>query len=177
MIVKYNISKIPSEPIWELEEVKNYIRVTHDYDDSMISNLIESATDSAELFTGIHLSPKEIICTVRKADKMIILKYPPKSDLKTISLIKNDGKEDITEDFGIFNSDFLSISLSKQYWGKNIEIRYEIDYQEQIPSAIKQAILIHVSYMYESNESVFLPESVKDLYLPYRYFKLDKRAS
>ena len=40
MIVNYFMKDIKVEKIWPLKEVKNYLRISHEYDDILIQNLI-----------------------------------------------------------------------------------------------------------------------------------------
>ena len=39
MIISYLVKDITAEEIWPLEEVKNYLRISHKYDDNLIQSL------------------------------------------------------------------------------------------------------------------------------------------
>lgn len=56
MIINYVVLNIKKVEIWPLEEVKNYLRISHEYDDKLINNLIATSIDVAELFTGLKES-------------------------------------------------------------------------------------------------------------------------
>ena len=47
----YKILAIEKPEIWSLDEIKNYLRVTHDYDNNLITNLLNASIMMAENFT------------------------------------------------------------------------------------------------------------------------------
>ena len=51
--VSYTIFSVEEREIWPLEEVKNYLRVSHKNDDKLIANLISSAVITAEQFLAV----------------------------------------------------------------------------------------------------------------------------
>lgn len=51
--VTYKILSVEEREIWPLEEVKNYLRVSHKNDDKIIANLISSAVITAEQFLAL----------------------------------------------------------------------------------------------------------------------------
>ena len=53
------------------------------------------------------------------------------------------------------------------------QVKFCCGYGEKIPQAIKMGILKHVAAMYELNENSLDPvDEVRNLYLPYRAFKI-----
>lgn len=57
--VTYKILSVEEREIWPLEEVKNYLRVSHKNDDKLIANLISSAVITAEQFLALSFCIKK----------------------------------------------------------------------------------------------------------------------
>lgn len=172
MIAHYVISSIKDVEIWPLDEVKNYLRISHDYDDQLIVNLIGAATDSAELFIGINLREKQINCMVNVATKTIRLKHLPISEINQISLIEKGEKINITSEFVDIKSSSHLLQTPDKYIGCSLEIEYQSGYLE-VPRSIKHGMLMHIAAMYENAEdAVILSPQIKDLYAPYRSIKI-----
>jgi uncharacterized phiE125 gp8 family phage protein len=172
MIISYFIKDIKLEEIWSLEEVKNYLRISHNYDDHLIHSLIESAKEAAEKFTGLSINQKRIECKIQNARKNFSLKYLPILNIEQICLLKKEEKEQITSKFG--QPDILAhqIHLNDEYVGQDIEIIY-IAGHAKTPKTIKHAILMHVASMYEHTENgTKLNSQIRDLYQPYRIIKI-----
>jgi len=92
MIINYVVSSIKSVEIWPLEEVKNYLRISHEYDDKLIANLTATAIDSAELFTGLSLHIKQVNCKVTGVLDVVRLKYIPILEIGEIYLLEKGAK-------------------------------------------------------------------------------------
>lgn len=160
------------EEIWPLEEVKNYLRISHKYDDNLIQSLIESAAEAAEKFTGLSIYQRQIECRVQNAQSNFALKYLPILSVEEVYLTKKEQKEKITDKFGHANTTTHQICLNGEYVGKDIEIQY-IASHKQLSKTIKHGILIHIASMYEHSENgTNLNSQIRDLYLPYRVIKI-----
>lgn len=173
MIVNYIISNLRAVEIWPIEEVKNYLRISHDYDDQLIANLIKSAIDSAELFTGLSLNIREIICKIDALCRPIRLKYLPILEIEEILQTTYNRKKNIIDCFGHISSNNFDIHFANDFRGEDIEIKYKSGYREAIPRAVCQGILMHIASMYEHTEDgENLNAQIKDLYSPYRMMKI-----
>lgn len=174
MKINYTVTDTRNIEIWPLIEVKNYLRISHDYDDKLLSNLLVTATESAELFLGLKLNIKRLRVKINKASDVIRLKYVPILDIEIVSLEDADGKYNIMDDFGDVQTDSSTISLNSKYIGRDLEIEYKAGYlEDSIPRAIRHGILMHVSDMYENSiDAVSLSSQIKDLYVPYRTMKI-----
>ncbi len=173
MIINYNITAIDNIKIWPLDEVKNYLRISYEYDDQLIVNLISAAIDAAESFTGLSLHVKHVVCVVSNIVGNLYLKYIPVLQINKMSLLSKKEKRDIKNDFGYIQKNNSSLYFKDKYLGKNIEIKYEAGYRDIIPRAIQYGILLHVASMYENSEDgITLSSQIKDLYNPYRVVKL-----
>ena len=112
------VSSIKSVEIWPLEEVKNYLRISHEYDDKLIANLTATAIDSAELFTGLSLHIKQVNCKVTGVLDVVRLKYIPILEIGEIYLLEKGAKNNITNDFGHVHTDNAYLSFDSNYVGK-----------------------------------------------------------
>ena len=174
MIINYVVLNIKKVEIWPLEEVKNYLRISYEYDDKLINNLIATAIDVAELFTGLNFYKRQLSCKVSGLSSTTIrLKYIPILEIDEIYWLKKGEKCNITNDFGYAHTDKLCLSFKSHYVGEDVEIQYRAGYRDSIPRSIQHGILMHIASMYENPESAaMLSAQIKDLYMPYREIKI-----
>jgi len=73
------------QKLWKLEAIKNYLRISHSYDDNLIENLINAAIIAAENFINLHLVLRNVhfICNVRNTQNFT-LKYKPINKVKKL---------------------------------------------------------------------------------------------
>lgn len=167
----YKINKIIRKEVWPLREVKDYLRITHNYDDKIIDNLIESAVQQAEIFMGISLHSRHITLTAEKIDSFITFKYVPVIELVSITALSINNK-DIKEEIGYLDIEKARLVTQEKFVGEDIKIEYLAGYQE-IPRAILHGILNHIVVMYDRPDNIAtLTQEVRNLYLPYRQLKL-----
>lgn len=180
---KKNIFKVISlspQDIWSLEEVKNYLRIEADYDNELITSLTKAAIIAAENFTNLTLLAREIelisnIQYQQHYQQHFALKYPPLISVEKV-LLKTEPGELILDDTQYY------VDLNKQALFLHTEVRYKelrVNYiagfnKSNIPPAIKHGILMHIAEMYdrESTASIAMSQEIKNLYLPYRQFRL-----
>lgn len=173
MKLKYHILEKEDESALTIEEVKNFLRLSHDYDDALIKDLIQAATDYAENFTGKFINTRVIECLVSQAGKEIHIKYAPLNKLLSVEKIVKGELKGIIDSFGETNLNQALLKVNPIYHGQDIIIKFSCGYKDKIPHAIKMGILKHVSAMYELNEDSLNPvEEVRNLYLPFRSFKI-----
>lgn len=173
MKLKYQILEKEDESALTVEEVKNFLRLSHDYDDSLVKDLIQAATDYAENFTGKFINTRIVKCLVFQADKEIHIKYAPLNKVLSVEKIVKDQLKDISDSFGEIDLNEALLEVNPIYHGQDIIIKFSCGYKEKVPYAIKMGILKHVSAMYELSEDSLDPvEEVRNLYLPFRSFKI-----
>lgn len=173
MKLKYHILEKEDESALTIEEVKNFLRLSHDYDDALIKDLIQAATDYAENFTGKFINTRVIKCLIFQADKEIRIKYAPLNKILSTEKVVNGELKDISDSFGEIHIDDALLELDPIYHGRDIIIKFSCGYKDKVPHAIKMGILKHVSAMYELNEDSPSPvEEVRNLYLPFRSIKI-----
>jgi len=183
------------EPV-TLVEAKAHLNVTDSNDDSMISGMIIGAREHAEHYTGRSLISQTWTIRLDKFPYYAINISKPR--LISITSIKYQDGDDVQQTL-VENTDFFidkysepSIIIpSTSGWpstytdGLNaVEIvavqGYEdsgaspIDPADNVPQAIKHAILLHVGHLYEHRESAsdfsvsVVPMGYKSLIQPYK---------
>jgi uncharacterized phiE125 gp8 family phage protein len=174
MKINYTITNLQKIEIWSLGEVKNYLRISHDYDDGLLSGLLDAAIESVELFTGVSLNIRSFMAKIQSVSSSIPLKHIPVLDIDSVILKKNGQDIDITADFGVVLNGGAQVAIDEKYVGEDLEVQYQAGYREDlVPRAIKHGILMHVSDMYENSvDAVALSSQIKDLYAPYRVIKI-----
>lgn len=164
------------QDIWSLAEVKNYLRIEANYDDQLISSLIDTAINIAENFTKLTVISKrlQLIINIKNQQK-IQLKYQPVNKLLKIIMIIDEKELELSD-----KQYYLDQQKSILYWHEELLMgKLQIEYiagfaKDNVPPAIKQAILMHVAEMYDQQkaDSNFLSTEIKNLYLPYRFLRL-----
>ena len=171
--VSYTIFSVEEREIWPLEEVKNYLRVSHKNDDKLIANLISSAVITAEQFLAVSFCIQKVTCLINKTPSYLRLKHIPVASLAKAFLLNRENKKDITEDFGYVEDNKQKILFNQKYLHQKLEISYEAWLGDKIPQPILQGVLMHIGMMYDfgENSANILPE-IKNIYMPYRFLKI-----
>jgi hypothetical protein len=171
--INYQILSVQEQELWSLMEVKNYLRVSHENDNKLISNLIRASIVYAEQFLGVNFFISKITCLIEQAPSYLRLKHKPIVINKVFHIIDEEDKKDITKEFGYMDSYSQKISIAQEYWQRKLEINYEAGLGDKIPKPVLQGILMHIGYMYDFGEnSVNILSEIKEIYLPYRFFKI-----
>lgn len=171
------IIKILPQEILNIEEIKNYLRISHDYDDKMLENFLLAAVNSAEKFTAICLFPK-ILESVFSPEYTKILHLRSKSVQEIISVKIFDQKEekDLDKDQYYFSQYDFSLILKKHInKSKQVKITYKTETPvQEIPCEVKCGLLLHISEMYDRKEQMNpgMSIEVKSLYMPYRDLRI-----
>jgi len=167
------IIKISQQNICSLDEVKNYMRISGDYDDKLIENLMDAAINISENFTKLTFREKEIkFITNVFGRKSFDLKYSPIKEIKKIVIKEHDtSSTELVSDEYYIDHDLPSLHLVQSFNNVILEVDYIVGFDMQnIPHPIKHGIMMHVSEMYDrdSVNSSSLSLGVKNLYMPYR---------
>ena len=194
--MKKNISyhMIEKKPLklWGHDYLKNYLRITHDYDDELIISLLEAAIEMAENYTGLSLHQRVMRIHVKQAiSASVYLKHAPILDILEANHIRNDQrKEKINPGDIELDASGNLIHLNKTLSGKEIEMIYVAGHQmpgvginstgkiyhievKQVPFPVQTAILLLLEKFYERGieDNVSHYEALKYL-LPYRQLKI-----
>ena len=165
------------QKLWSLIEVKNYLRISHSYDDNLISSLIDAAIIAAENFTGLMLMLRSVnfICN-SKNKQSFLLKYKPINKVGKITIEDDKKKQDLKDEEYYIDFDNYSLHLSKPLSMELLIVEYIVGFDElNVPKSIKHGILLHISEMYDRQEQtngyIFSTE-IKNLYSPYRQLRI-----
>jgi uncharacterized phiE125 gp8 family phage protein len=180
--------------IVSLEETKNYLRIDHDFDDSLLKMLITSTREAMESITQKSITVRIwkyvvtancIIDTVENSNFPVIrngvIKIPlPKPPVTKIMKVSSAGKEIDRENYLLetLNSRFLLYFFCKKALsGKRkfpVEIIYEAGIsakEENIPYQLKLANLMLISNAYQErysyNQNSVVSQGVKKLLAPF----------
>jgi uncharacterized phiE125 gp8 family phage protein len=137
MQLRYQVISTNKEIIWKLKEVKNYLRISHDYDDSLIESLIETAIEYAENFTGIFIHKRTVNCFVSQINQVIKLKHLPILKIVSVNSKVKNGRDDISDKYGKFASAESSLTMSDSYIGLDVEIQVK-------PPAVAAYLLVYL---------------------------------
>jgi len=141
-----------TEPV-TVEEVKNYLRLEgfidsteslsseYDDDDTLIADLITSARERLEEFTGLSLIPKTWEIEFTNLAGNIEIPFGPVNEI--LYLYDDEGDSISTDDFKTsFNKRVL-----KSPTLENMRLQYEAGYAN-LPKGLKDAIYKEVAYRY-----------------------------
>lgn len=165
----FKVLRIDPQKIFSIEETKNYLRISNDYDDLLIGNLIEFAIDFAENFTSLTIKTRLIEFTSnRQNTKVFLLKYNPVLQIENIALVKGNVEEEV-KDYQI-DEELWMLQLPKCLQESILRVQYIAGFTpEALPQSIKQGILLHVSQMYDRSEQTnAISDEVRSLYLLHR---------
>ena len=181
-----------------VQEVKDYLRVDSDAEDTLLGVLIDAATQMAESYLGRFLLTTVIeefydffpvyktgVDPFRGDRNIIHLSRGPVQSLASVKYIDGNGDE-ITVDASDYRTDLVSepsrIFPEHGWYGTKdtvnaVIVRYTCGYTQasDVPANIKMAMLLMIGEMYEKRmDSVHrLPTASEFLLNPYRVFRFD----
>ncbi len=201
--ISYKIlSKKQYSTILNLEEIKNYLKISSSSDDALLMNILESVVDIAENLIGgaqNSLRLKEILLQVSnlKYINRIKLKYLPICNLEKILLCKEtqvtelhqlalsredllniynnlSEKKDITECFKYLDNKDQELFIQRESFYDVIIVHYTAGYnRESIPKSLKQALLMHIYLIYDSQyHDSALLAEINTLYKQHKILKI-----
>jgi hypothetical protein len=173
MKISYEIQKDQSA-IFELTYIKDFLKITHDYEDALLEQLLQTSVSYVENFLRMYITKAIIKTKIEECKKVIILKYPHINHILSIFLEKDNIQEDILDSFGVADYAANKITFADKCTGQNIYINYQTGFTpDNIPPQIKQGILLHLSKTYEQPENpIVIDKQIKELLQPYRIIKI-----
>jgi uncharacterized phiE125 gp8 family phage protein len=166
----------PTATIVTLQAAKDYLRVDYSEDDTLITNLIETARIRLEQYASVAMSARTLK-VVAYVDEFIELPYAP---INTISKVEYwDGQAWVEIFVGNYN--VLGDTYKKIYFTSPIMSEFRFTYTcgyTTTPESMKTALLKMVGDLYEYRESSV--ESTKpsaNLTTAYELMKPYKRVS
>ena len=188
--VKWSITTPASSSVVELSEAKAQLVVESDDDDILIQSFIESATDYAEQYTGLRFINQTVTYKLDSLPSSSEEVEVPSHNASAVTAISYVDAADATqaEDLSDYYIDTDSMSTrikpvsgwpsirSTGYNNFTITITEGFGAEgDDVPKAIKQAVLMTVAHYYRNREStvvgttaIELPLGVKSLLDKYR---------
>ena len=183
----------PANPVLSLEEAKLHLRVEHDAEDSLISRIVDAATERCESFQLRSFVTQTWQLTLPRFPygRRILLPRPPLQSVTSVVYTDSDDAEQ-TVAVADYRADVSagSIILGVGDWPSTatdpdaVRITYVAGYGNEgtdVPEAARAAILLLVGHLYENREAVTIgtgptfkiPLSVEWLLYPNRHFERD----
>ena len=133
-----------TEPI-TLTETKDFCKIDIGTDDALITELIKSAREMCEDYTGIGFVVHNITANIDNPNGGIYLPYGP---IIAINSVKNADSEelDIDDQYTISGKEFKRLLTPKE---NNLTVEYEAGYST-LPNRLKLALLNTVYYLYDN---------------------------
>lgn len=146
---------LSTEPV-TVAEAKSYMRLIGSDDDTLIGELITSARQRLEQFTGLSFGNKTIKCYTRASNTWFELPYQP---LVSITSVKDD--DDVTLTYESRGLQYKQLYTSSN---NGINVIYTVGWGNSgLPKGLKQAILKQVSTDYENRENYLVGDSANEL--------------
>jgi uncharacterized phiE125 gp8 family phage protein len=167
--MSYQILSIADQAIFHLDAIKNYLRISHNYDDVWISELILASIDAAENFLRRRLLATKILVHTNRIDRAR-LELPLAPIAEVLAITVHNGSKMLLPQAEYNISDQV-ITFRNLPIYQYITVEYIAGYLDQkaIPPSIKQGILLHIAEIYDrhANASAISGE-VRKLYQPFR---------
>ena len=181
--------KAPEITVVSLAEVKAHLRLDQSYEDEYLEGLILTATSVVEQYLGRSLlfqtwqalwcrseeQPQNLTSKI-PATVRIDLVYPPLIEILSVNaLLPNNGKNPIKRYFLDGNRLIPQVQVANQY--EAVEVIYQAgygNYPKNVPSAIRHAVLLSITDLYENRGTTNLAENTmfQSLLQPYRIMRL-----
>ncbi len=186
----------PLEPITAtpvtLSEAKSFLRLSHDAEDPLLQNCLESAVTQVESYLSRILLERNVaiavvvrrylaggpLCHVWHTRKRTSLFLPlgPVKKILSVEIVKENGvyRQVMAEDIhfnDLVEPGLLVLNNVEEPWGIKIQCRAGYgNRKEDVPAPIRQAILRVTSALYEHRQEAppALPDLIHDLVSPYR---------
>lgn len=165
-----------STDILTTSEVKDHLRVDVSTDDTLISNLIKAATQSAEIFTNRYFIETEVWMYADNWNEVSPLLKSPVSEIVLIKYYDSDDTQQTLAQ-SVYNEDLgykparITLAVDKSWptlstRSAPLQVRYKIGYgtaASDVPEGIKQAVLLTIGNWYENRQEVVVGRVANEL--------------
>lgn len=169
------------EPL-NLEEVKKHLRVDGSSDDTLITAVLQASRMRLEEETKRAFITQSWQMILDYAGSVIEIPRPPLQEVTKIETIGSDGVvTEVSSDLYVVDTDGEGkgrvVLKSGCTWPvhrgySSFIISFTTGYGEakDVPSTIKRAILLYVTYLYENrgDKSISVPVNIQNLIAPYK---------
>lgn len=161
-MIRYVLDSQVSDLVVSVSEVKDYLRIDYDYDDTLIEELIKAATEIAEkcmnrnILTATWISYRDSFHadpTLRRGKFISVSKIEYLNNDAYVEMPTTDYKITIGGVFGVIcNADNITHDCSCDA----VKVTFDAGYGSSttdVPEDIKTAIKSHVAFLYENRGS------------------------
>lgn len=163
------VTPAAAEPV-SLAEAKAHLRVTHSLDDTLIGSLISAARERVEMNTGRALAAASYLWAA--GDNWRCLPLWPVASITAATYVDSDGARVNLPAYTLdANRSTITLDDGAVLQGDRVNVEFDTD-PENIPAALKAAILLIVGDLYanteEGGERLEANPAVDRLVFPYR---------
>lgn len=174
--MKTTISRDNSFLAITVEQAKQWCRIDTDDDDALVESLIHAAQEAAESYTNRTIVPSTIEFSFDEGDKRYLI---PTAPVIAISDVELEDAEGVREALPIPDSYWTLLRdsgavltlVGGMRGNRTLVVTCEAGYADpaEIPTAIKQAISVHVGSSYAGREGQDTADATfRNLLNPYR---------
>lgn len=170
--MRYEIIDAPKQNLISLDYVKNFLRISHNYDDELLEDLVSAAIEAAEHYLRLKLSRATIKIELPFAARNLEIALPLTPVAKIEEVILHDGDKKMSHPFSSKNNMLL---LKKMPAHQKIICIYVAGYNQAVdlPANIKRGIMMQVAEAYDNSDSVpLISEAICRNYKSYRKLSL-----
>ncbi len=166
-----------SEPL-TLTEVKDYLRVSDNNDDTLITNLIETAREAAERFLRSSLINQSWKTSYDEyTPSKVRLAMGPAQSITSVTVFARDETPTvISSDTYYLSAGNINLMFDANVVSHRIEITYVTGYgsaASNVPEPIRQGMLAHIAAIYDGRAGKnAVPSQALALYSPYKTLTL-----
>lgn len=146
------ITDLATEPV-TVTEAKDYMRVIGDDEDTLIGELITSARQRLERFTGLSFGAKTIKCRWDYMDDWAELPYQPNAVVSSC----------VDDDNVALTYEIKGLEYKRVFTNGANGITFTYTTSFTLPKGLKEAILKEVSTSYENRENFFIDGTMTEL--------------
>lgn len=160
----YAVTTAPTTEPVSLEEAKIFLRTIGDdvsEDDAVLTPVISAAREYCENVTGRSLAPQTVTAYPSSFTTTMLLPRPPVVEVLAVRYRDESGVAKVVDPSKYVVNTFegtitmLDIPQFKPYPANPYEIEYVTGYtKEQLPRAIRQAILMLLTHWYDNREAI-----------------------
>ncbi len=169
----------PAEEPLTLTEAKLFLRIDHEDEDTLITDLIVAARMTAEQWMSRSLiSQSWRLSYDYGIPESVWLPMGPVNVINGVTVInRDDSTQEINSATYYLNAAQNTLLMDSVLIGHRVQIDYDTGYGDavDVPSPIRQGMLAHIATLYDrrgERGEVSLPEQVAALYMPFREVRL-----
>lgn len=165
------INKLYNREVVSVENVKKYLKLDDDSDNSLLEEIIDAAVEYAESYTNLNIHPVEVTLDYDAFFKDCII-LPHKCVNKVEAIYITSGREERLLEKKYYTVCGNNIVFKWPVCAEKLKVSYTSGFEgnKKIPSGIKQGILRHIAAIYYHEQSAM--KEIHSYYLAYINFNI-----